>query len=299
MDTCKVTVVIPTYKRSDQLLETLDKILQCHPRPNEIIIHIDGNDTTTEPIVKNRKFPDLKIINNSRQVGPGGGRNLAIAHATNSIIASFDDDSYPIDPDYFTRLEALFHQFPDAAIIAANIFHLGEPIQADTFFAQWTADFVGCGCAYRKDIFLQTTGYVSLPLAYGMEETDLCLRLHEMGWKVLTSSWLRVFHNTRLDHHQNPRITAASIANQALLAYLRYPISLWWLGVAQCVNRIIWLIRHQRINGIIQGIAIIPTLLQQHHQQRQPILRQSVLSYLERRRKPIAVEIPEFKTLNY
>lgn len=289
MNACEITVVIPTYNRLPKLLETLEKILECRPQPNEIIIHIDGNDTVTEQGLKNSKFQDIKIIKNPRQVGPGGGRNIAIAYATNSIVASLDDDSYPIDKDYFYRLQVLFHTFPKAAVVAANIFHINEPVTDYKLTAKWVSDFVGCGCAYRKEIFQQTQGYVELPVAYGMEEVDLSLRLHNMGWGVLESSWLRVFHNTTLEHHGNPKITAASITNQALLAYLRYPTQFWWLGIAQCINRIVWLIRHGRTAGITEGVFAIPKLIRRHHQKRQIVSAQSLLSYLQLRKKAVTV----------
>ncbi len=130
---------------------------------------------------------------------------------------------------------------------------------------------------------------MQLPLAYGMEEVDLSLRLHHLGWGILESSWLRVFHNTELKHHSHPRITAASIANQILLAYLRYPLLFWWLGIGQCMSRIFWLIRHGRTSGIIQGLFIIPELIRKHHQQRQVITVQSLISYLALRRNTITV----------
>jgi GT2 family glycosyltransferase len=287
--TCPITVGIPTYQRLDKLPIALKNILQCEPKPDEIIVHIDGNDSVTESWMEDN-FPDLKVLKSETQVGPGGGRNKIIKEAKNPIIASFDDDSYPLDADYFLRLTHLFAQFPDAGVIAASIFHQEETINPDTLAAFWTADFIGCGCAYRREVFLQTSGYVSLPLAYGMEETDLSLRLHGMGWKILSSSWLRVFHDTQLKHHEDPRITAASIANQALLAYLRYPVSLWGLGVGQCASRIYWLVRHQRYQGILEGIASIPTLLWKNKQKRQSLSYSSVFSYLKLRKNKIALE---------
>lgn len=288
MNSCNVTAVIPTYNRPQKLLEALEKISKCVPHPNEIIIHIDGNDTTTEPVLQNSGFKDIVIVKNSAQVGPGGGRNLAIARAKNEIVASFDDDSYPIDSDYFARLVQLFEIFPKASVIGSAIFHQHEPILPDQKTASWVADFVGCGCAYRRDVFLRTKGYVQIPLAYGMEETDLSLRLHHLEWGVVHSPWLRVFHDTKLEHHNNPKITAASIANQALLVYLRYPVILWWLGGIQCLNRVFWLIRHQRWNGILTGLVLIPGLIQQQHHHRQVVSAKSLLSYLRLRRTGIS-----------
>jgi GT2 family glycosyltransferase len=284
MSNYNITVVIPTYQRPNALLKTLKQIYQCSPRPDEVIVHVDGGDMVTEKALRHSKFSNIIIIKNSDQVGPGGGRNVAIAHAKNPIVASFDDDSYPIDPDYFARLIQLFEAFPKAAVIGSAIFHQNETITADEYRATWAADFVGCGCAYRKDVFLQTKGYVPLPLAYGMEETDLSLRLHHLGWGILYSPWLRVFHDTKLEHHNSPKITAASIANQALLTYLRYPMTLWWLGGMQCVSRVSWLMRHQRWSGILTGLVSIPGLIRQQHSHRQTVSAQSLLSYLRLRR---------------
>lgn len=285
MNLCDVTVVIPTYERVDQLLEALEKISACDPRPDEIIVHIDGDDTVTELAIA--LFEPLKIIRSLSQVGPGGGRNKAIAQAKHEIVASFDDDSYPIDTDYFSRLLQLFDRFPDVAVIGSAIYHRNEEVESDHAIAQWSADFIGCGCAYRRSVFLQTSGYVHLPIAYGMEEVDLSLRLHDMGWRILRTSWLRVFHDTVLEHHLSPKITAASICNQALLAYLRYPPNYWGFALAQCLNQVLWLTRHQRFAGIPQGILAIPSLLRDHQHDRHPVSSDALASYLQLRQPDV------------
>lgn len=292
-----MTVGIPTYQRLHKLPIALKNILKCNPIPDEIIIHVDGNDSITENWIQDN-FPQVKVLKSETQIGPGGGRNRIIKEAKNQIIASFDDDSYPLDQDYFARLINLFSQFPDVGVIAASIYHQGETINPDTLTAFWIADFVGCGCAYRKEVFLETNGYVPLPLAYGMEETDLSLRLYSIGWKIVSSSWLRVFHDTTLEHHENPDITAASIANQALLAYLRYPISLWGLGIGQCISRIFWLMRHQRYRGILKGIISIPNLLWKNKKQRQVLTSNSIIAYLRLRKDKKAVELDEIIAMN-
>ncbi|MDV3351373.1 glycosyltransferase family 2 protein [Leptothoe sp. LEGE 181152] len=289
-----VTVVIPTFNRPDQLLVTLAKIYECVPAPSEVIVHIDANDHVTQAALDNSLFKAVKIIQSDSQMGPGGGRNRAIDAASHELIASFDDDSYPLDQDYFLRLIELFEMFPKAAVIGANIFHIGEPVTPDDLVARWVPDFIGCGCAYRKSVFQQTNGYVPLEVAYGMEEVDLILQLRDSNWKVLNSSWLRVFHNTQLTHHSRPKVTAASIANLALLAYLRYPVSFWWLGIAQCLNRILWLVKNGRLQGILQGITSIPRLIYQHRQQRQPISAQTLQSHLQlHRSQSQTIEIKE------
>lgn len=290
MNTCPISVAIPTYQRPADLLAALAKIQQCDPCPDEIIVHIDGGDQQTESVLLNQGNALVVVVKSDRQVGPGGGRNRAIALAKNDIVASFDDDSYPIDPDYFARLLSLFEQYPKAAVIGAAIYHQGEPIQPAAPTATWEHAFVGCGCAYRRAVFLETQGYVELPVAYGMEEVDLSLRLHNQGWDVLITPWLRVFHDTQLAHHSNPKITAASIANQALLTYLRYPPVYWGVGLGQVASRMAWLLRHGRRAGILQGVFGIPALISRHHGDRHPVSPQTLQQFLSLRKQPVPVD---------
>lgn len=286
-----ISVVIPTYRRIDKLLAALEHIRACSPSPAEIIVHIDGNDDVTELALQNSQANDISIIKSKNQQGPGGGRNKAIAQTKHEIVASFDDDSYPIDKDYFARLLQLFEQFPKAAVIGAAIYHIGETVESDEQTAQWEHSFIGCGCAYRKSVFQSVEGYVPIPIAYGMEEVDLSLRLHHANWGVLVSPWLRVFHNTQLEHHSSAKVTAASISNQAMITYLRYPPSLWWIGLGQCLSRIIWLSRHNRRDGILKGIIDIPKAAYLQRTSRRVVSSKSLKSFLELKKQTICVKL--------
>ncbi|HEX6044888.1 MAG TPA: glycosyltransferase [Pyrinomonadaceae bacterium] len=281
-----ISAIVTAYERPDQTLNTLRIIDACHPRPDEVLVHVDGNQTACEKAIR-QAFPGVRIIMSSECVGPGGGRNKLVAAAQCEFVASFDDDSYPIDSDYFGRVLQLFKQFPEASIICAALYHAGEAIALDKRNAHWTADFSGGACVFRRQAFLDTGGYVPLAVAYGMEEVDLALRLHSRSGKILSSSWLRVFHDTDLRRHAEPHVTAGSIANLALLAYLRYPISLWSIGLLQCANRVLWLLRHGRRRGIWRGLTMIPGHLMFHRRFRQTVSNRAVRSYLALRRAPV------------
>ena len=259
--------------------------MSCDPPPDEVIVHVDGNGRNCEKEIR-KVFPDVSVVSSEERLGPGGARNKLIAIARHDLVASFDDDSYPLDGDYFKRAITVCDRFPNAAIVSAALYHRGEVIQQDTRSARWTADFSGGACIYRREAFLQSEGYVPLPVAYGMEEVDLALRLHARGNRILSTSWLRVFHDTDLQRHKDPTVTANSIANLALLAYLRYPVSLWWIGVGQCLNRVLWLIRHGRWRGVGVGVTMIPKHLRIHKQYRERLGADEVRSYLSLRRAP-------------
>ena len=281
-----ISAIVTAYERIEQTLATLRVIQSCTPPPGEILVHIDDNQIACENAIRT-DFPHVRVLRSEDRVGPGGGRNKLVAAAQCELVASFDDDSYPIDADYFARAVKLSEQFPEASVICAALYHLGEAIGLDDRSARWTADFSGGACIYRRDAFIEAGGYVPLPLAYGMEEVDVAIRLHARGGKILTTSWLRVFHNTDLQRHADPLVTASSIANLALLAYLRYPISLWGIGVGQCANRLLWLLKHGRRRGIVRGVTMIPSHLHANHRYRLPVSKNAVRSYLALRRNPV------------
>lgn len=281
-----ISAIVTAYERVEQTLETLRIIQSCTPPPDEVLVHVDANERGCEQAIR-KAFPSVRVLRSEGQVGPGGGRNKLVDAAQFEFVASFDDDSYPIDSDYFARAAKLFEQLPDAGVICAALYHAGEAIGLDERTAQWTADFSGGACIYRRQAFLHAGGYVPLPVAYGMEEVDLAIRLHSCGGRILTTRWLRVFHNTNLERHADPRVTAGSIANLALLAYLRYPVSLWVVGAGQCANRLLWLLRHGRRRGILKGVTMIPAHLRANHRYRLPVSKGAVRSYLALRRNPV------------
>jgi hypothetical protein len=264
-----VTAIVTAYTRVDAVLETLARLQSCDPAPMEIRVHVDGGETACGNAIRSA-FPDVHVIVSPEQIGPGGGRNRLMAEASEPLVASFDDDAYPIDSDYFARVIELFAAFPDAAIVCGRVFHTDETIAPPIRAARWVADFSGGASAYRKAMFERIGGYVPVPLAYGMEEVDFALRLHAAGGRII-----------------EPAVTAATITNIAVLASLRYPPALWPVGAAQCLNRVRWLIGHGRWRGVMSGLLRIPSEIARYRRYRARLAPQMVRSYLQLRRRPV------------
>jgi GT2 family glycosyltransferase len=284
-----VSVVIPTYRRCRELGVAIRKIIDCRPPPSEIIVHVDAGDVETEPWLR-REFPTVQVLQSAHRVGPGGGRNTLVGAALSDIVASFDDDSYPLDPDYFARLSEVFSRRPDAAVVASQIVHRGEPAPNAAATVGASTLFVGCGVAYRRRDFLECGGYVPLAVAYGMEEVDLAIRLTSRGKHIYFSPWLRVFHDMDFSRHRNASITAASIANLALLTYLRYPVRYWPYGFMQVVNRVCWLLTVRRFPGIVTGLLRIPAHIWSHRRYRETVSSSGLAAFLRARRTPTLLE---------
>lgn len=286
VDRAPITAIITAYRRIDSVLETIARVQRCDPAPAEILVHVDGNERATVAAIA-AAYPSITVLLSEHPVGPGGARNRLMASATQALVASFDDDAYPMDADYFSRVLTLFRTFPEAAIITGRVFHLDETVTPAVGDARWAADFAGGASSYRASVFAGLGGYVPVPMAYGMEEVDLALRLHASGGRILETGWLRIFHDTDRKRHAEPAVTAATISNLAVLASLRYPPSLWPVGAAQCLNRVRWLLTHGRSSGVLRGLLQIPREVHHYRDYRRTLPSAAIRSYLRLRRHPI------------
>jgi GT2 family glycosyltransferase len=279
----KITAIVTAFRRVEQTLVTLEKIYACHPCPDEVLVHVDaGGDECRNAVASN--FPRARLLTSETPVGPGGARNKLIAAARNEIVASFDDDSFPVDTDYFARLERLFGAHPDAAVITANIFTRQDTIMPSQDKVVPIASFVGCGCAYRKSKFLNISGYVPLLVAYGMEELDVALQLHAKGERIYKANSLRVFHDTDYSGHISPKLVSGTIANAALLAFLRYPLIYWPLGCIQVMSVVWYAVKNRRYHGIISGLLMIPRYIYKHRSYRSPVSIKLLRGFVRLRR---------------
>ncbi|RYD85910.1 MAG: glycosyltransferase [Verrucomicrobiaceae bacterium] len=265
MNPISFTAIVAAYDRPQATCATIRALQACVPPPAEILVHLDNN--------ADFELPDgVRILKSNTNIGPGGGRNRMIRESRNEWIASFDDDSFPVLPDYFSRLAEAVQRHPEAGVIAAIVRHRDPRHDAPSSGVdREVASFIGCGCTYRKSAYLQTSGYVPLPVAYGMEEIDLALQLHQQAIPIFECADLDVFHDTDLDHHHSSRITSGSIMNQALLAWLRYPVSSLPYGVLQWLNKGLDNLRRRRYAGTFRGLFATPFHLWKYRKLRKPV----------------------------
>ncbi|MEI6537370.1 MAG: hypothetical protein WCN98_18650, partial [Verrucomicrobiaceae bacterium] len=93
-----------------------------------------------------------------------------------------------------------------------------------------------------------------------------------------------VFHDTEIVYRSRPEIAAVSIENAALLAWLRYPVALWPLGILQYANMIRSMLATRGFSGIATGVLRTPVELWRHRHLRKPLSSGAVRSYLRQRR---------------
>jgi len=104
-----VSIVIPTYNRIHELIETLSSIENQTVLPKEIIIVDDNFESSLEPDLRSErhrlceKGVKLRYIQNSTRVGLTKSRNIGVRKSSGEIILFLDDDVL-LDKDYLKHL---------------------------------------------------------------------------------------------------------------------------------------------------------------------------------------------------
>ncbi len=86
----KVTIYIPAFNAEKTIEDSIKSIQNQSLAFDEIIVVDDNSSDNTNEIVK--KFHNIKLIKNSKNMGLGFNRNLAIKNSKNEIVAGIDAD---------------------------------------------------------------------------------------------------------------------------------------------------------------------------------------------------------------
>ncbi len=278
---CAVTAIVPACRRLEPLLTTLRRIQDCDPVPNEIVVHVDGDDEKIVAAVRGFNA-GIRILTSGALLGPGGSRNRLVEAAKHELVANFDDDSFPEQPDYFARVQMLAERFPEAAMFSAA----SHAKEWESLQFQQIALPSGCGSVFRKSWFQRIRGFVPLPIAYNMEEVDIGLQLHAVNGMIVHDPLLRVVHDRVPDTEINADMNAQILANTALFPFLRFPIWFWPLGVWSVCRRLQWMIAQGWTKGLRHGLQMIPGRMQQYKTYRRAVSSRTLLSWLKLKRRP-------------
>ena len=120
----RLTVILPVYKKTDVIHETLFRLLHSLTEAGispEIICVIDGEDISL--YLELRKFDKrIKIISHEVNLGKGAAIKTGLSHCTNEIVSFFDAD-LDINPDVLTIQYDLLTKHPEYSGVIADKQH--------------------------------------------------------------------------------------------------------------------------------------------------------------------------------
>ena len=115
-----VSIVIPTYKREDDLRACIESIAQQVARPMEVIV-VDDAAMPGVPGAELLEAVGIECIYRRKNGSPGltASRNLGCALARGEFLLYLDDDT-ELAPDYILRQLEVFRNDPDGRVAGAS-----------------------------------------------------------------------------------------------------------------------------------------------------------------------------------
>ncbi|MCX8052912.1 MAG: glycosyltransferase family 2 protein [Armatimonadetes bacterium] len=118
----KLSIIIPAYNEMETIPEVLKRV-RAQPFDKEIIVTDDGSTDGTREFL--REQPDVKLIENPRNIGKGASIRAALSHVTGDIVLIQDAD-LEYDPDDYAALIAPIVE-GKADIVYGTRFTRGRP----------------------------------------------------------------------------------------------------------------------------------------------------------------------------
>ena len=219
-----VSVVILTWNRKDDLLETVAELKESTYAPIEIIVVDNGsNDGTQEAI--NEKFPQVNFVRLEKNVGIAG-YNIGMKKARGEYVVLLDSDSFP-DESAIERMVKIFESDSKVGAVAFDVHNtvvsgqwsvVSDSIGFDLQKARDTYGYNGAGVGIRKEC-LEKAGYLFEPYFLYFNEQDHAFRILQAGYKIK-------FHPEIIAYHKTS--TTSRVSSSAPYFYTRNLLWMIW-----------------------------------------------------------------------
>ena len=215
-----LSVVILTWNSVSKIGPCIEALGQGTQVPDEIIVVDNGSKDQTRAVLAMR-FPSVRVIENTTNLGVARARNQGLAAARGTYVLVLDDDAI-MQPKALAQLVAVLDASPTVALCGPQLLSTThEPISTNLTFptlshkvrrwgrverqpgSPWDnsisgrmreVDYVIGACQLIRRAALDEVGLYDEHIFYGPEDIDFCLRLRQAGWRIILQPAARVIH---------------------------------------------------------------------------------------------------------
>jgi GT2 family glycosyltransferase len=199
----RVSIVVITRNRRDELLRTLPRLLALPDAAETIVVDNGSEDGTVEAVRAAHSAVRVIALRENRGAA---GRNVGVAIASQPYVAFADDDSW-WEPGSLSVAARLLDAHPRLAVLAGRVIVGVDRVTDPTCVAMGASPlpaandlpgpsvlgFVACGAVVRAAAFLSAGGFDEM-LGVGGEERLLATDLVVAGWGVCYSPEVVAVH---------------------------------------------------------------------------------------------------------
>jgi GT2 family glycosyltransferase len=209
-----ISVMITSRDRCADLEQTLRRLAVMEPPADEVLVTVDGSADCTEEMLR-REFPACRLFVNWTSLGSVASRDHMIREAAGEYIVCLDDDSYPVDEDFFVRAANVIARHPEAAVISFPELRddgtYASPCETPSSRGHYASSYANCAAVMRRQDYVTAPGFPAF-FEHMYEEPDYALQCYSHGHAVWFEPTLTIRHHQSSAnreplrrHHQNAR----------------------------------------------------------------------------------------------
>jgi N-acetylglucosaminyl-diphospho-decaprenol L-rhamnosyltransferase len=221
-----LSIVIVNWNTRDLLAECLASIYEYPPAdPFEVLV-VDNASTDGSVDMLRRRFPTVRALANSENIGFARGNNQAMRARAGAHVLMLNSDARVLPGTVANLLDCLARH-PEAGVVGGKLLNPDGSFQASgnrfpslasevlllTGVARWiyspyfpsyapwesrvtrTCDWVGGACLLARGSTVDRVGPLDESYAMYVEEVDWCYRMRAVGWKVMYCAEAPVIHH--------------------------------------------------------------------------------------------------------
>jgi GT2 family glycosyltransferase len=201
----RVAIIFVTWNRKGLVCEAIRSVFAVARCTDFEIIVVDNasTDGTADKVAK--EFPSVRIIILHKNCGPVMGRNIGATNAAGDVLIFFDDDVV-LKKDVIPLFLEKFRNDDKLAAVSGKVINyntgkiesdfypmFGASGQNDDLYV-WNYHNEGA-VAFRRDAFKNAGYYCDEYFRQG-ESQELSLRLYNLGYRIMYSPSIEVFHKS-------------------------------------------------------------------------------------------------------
>lgn len=224
-----VSIIYVTWNRKDSLMRSIRSVTETAKNPDYELLVVDNASADGTVKMIEEMFPFVKIIQLDANYGPITARNIGAAKASGEILLFLDDDCF-LRKDVIPSVIDKFNGDDKVAAVAAKVINaFSGAIESDFYpvinSAEWKKDiyvwsFHSEGAvAIKKEAFIAAGSYCEEYFRQG-ESLELSLRLNSLGYRIIYSPEIEIFHEASSLMRDRNRINSYEVRNTLWNDYL-------------------------------------------------------------------------------
>lgn len=228
MNITEVSVVVVNWNTQDILCDCLRSIYEQGGEIDLEVIVIDNASTDGSVEMLKKDFPQVTLIENSKNRGFAAANNQGIDISKGRYVLLLNSDTVVLD-DAIAKTAAFADSHPEAAVVGCRVLNPDRTLQPTCFMfpsilnmllsstylyklfpkskffgrermTWWNRNDIrevdvvtGCFMLVRQDVIKKVGSMDEQFFMYG-EETDWCYRFKQAGWKILFTPFAEIIH---------------------------------------------------------------------------------------------------------